>query len=35
MAYEYNGTVVEADEEGYITDISQWTPELAGLIAKD
>ena len=35
MAYQYNGTVVEHDEEGYITDISVWTPELAGLIAED
>ena len=33
MSYEYNGTVVEHDEEGYITDISTWTPELAALIA--
>ena len=35
MAYDYNGTQVEHDEEGYITDISLWTPELADLIAKD
>jgi len=35
MAYEVNGTVYEADEEGYLTDISAWTPELAELIAKD
>ena len=35
MAYDYNGTQIEHDEEGYITDISLWTPELAGLIAKD
>ena len=35
MAYEYNGTTVEADEEGYITDISLWSPELAALIAAD
>jgi TusE/DsrC/DsvC family sulfur relay protein len=35
MAYELNGTVVEADEEGYITDISLWDEELAALIAKD
>jgi tRNA 2-thiouridine synthesizing protein E len=35
MAYEYNGTVVETDEEGYITDISLWTRELAEFIAKD
>jgi tRNA 2-thiouridine synthesizing protein E len=34
MAYEVNGAVVEADEEGYITDISQWSPELAAVIAQ-
>jgi len=33
MAYELNGTTVEADEEGYITDIGGWSPELAALIA--
>jgi TusE/DsrC/DsvC family sulfur relay protein len=35
MAYELDGNTIEADEEGYITDLSLWTPELAGLIAKD
>jgi dissimilatory sulfite reductase related protein len=35
MPYQYNGTVIEADEEGYITDISLWTQELAELIAVD
>jgi tRNA 2-thiouridine synthesizing protein E len=35
MAYEVNGTVFEADEEGYITDISSWSKELAELIAKE
>lgn len=34
MEYEVNGAVIEADEEGYITDISQWSPELAAVIAK-
>jgi sulfur relay (sulfurtransferase) DsrC/TusE family protein len=34
MAYELNGTVYEADEEGYITDIGSWNPELGGLIAE-
>jgi len=34
MGYEVNGSMIEADEEGYITDISQWSPELANLIAK-
>jgi len=35
MAYEVNGTVYEADEEGYLTDISAWNEELAVLIAED
>ena len=35
MAYEVNGTVYEADEEGYITDIGAWNEDLAELIAKD
>lgn len=35
MAYQLNGTAVEADEEGYITDISLWSKELAELIAED
>ncbi len=35
MAYQLNGTTVEADEEGYITDISVWSKELAELIAED
>jgi TusE/DsrC/DsvC family sulfur relay protein len=34
MAYEDNGTVIETDEEGYITDISLWSPELAAQIAQ-
>ncbi len=34
MAYEYDGTTVEVDEEGYISDISLWTRELALLIAE-
>ena len=34
MAYECNGATIEADQEGYITDISVWNPELAGIIAE-
>lgn len=34
MAYECKGVMIEADEEGYITDISLWNPELAFLIAE-
>lgn len=35
MSYQLNGTPIEHDEEGYITDISLWSSELADLIAKD
>jgi TusE/DsrC/DsvC family sulfur relay protein len=34
MSYEVNGQTIDADEEGYITDISQWSKELAGMIAQ-
>lgn len=35
MAYEVNGKSVECDEEGYITNLDDWSEDLAGLIAKD
>ena len=35
MAYELNGVTYEADEEGYLVDISAWNKELADLIAQD
>jgi len=35
MSYEINGTTYEADEEGYLIDLSTWNAELADLIAKD
>ncbi|MGA9574215.1 MAG: TusE/DsrC/DsvC family sulfur relay protein [Lysobacterales bacterium] len=35
MAYELNGVSFEADEEGYLVDISQWNKDLAELIAKN
>jgi len=35
MSYHFNGTEIAADEEGYLTDLSLWNPELAGLIAQD
>ena len=35
MGYNYNGQDIAVDEEGYLTDLSVWTPELAGLIAKE
>jgi len=33
-AYDVNGTSVEHDEEGYITNLSEWTKELAEVISK-
>ena len=35
MAYTVNGTTVEHDEEGYITDLSAWSKELANVIAAE
>ena len=34
MAYEVNGQTVEHDEEGYITTLSDWSKELADVIAE-
>jgi TusE/DsrC/DsvC family sulfur relay protein len=34
MGYQFNGNDIEADEEGYLTDLSQWNPDLAVQIAK-
>lgn len=34
MSYQYNGQEIDADEEGYITDIDIWNQELAGQIAE-
>jgi tRNA 2-thiouridine synthesizing protein E len=35
MAYQMNGTPIEHDEEGYIVELSDWSKELARLIAED
>ena len=35
MGYHYNGSDIAADEEGYLTDLSQWNADLALLIAQD
>ena len=32
--YDVNGTAVEHDEEGYLTDIGQWTKDVGDIIAK-
>ncbi|RLA00479.1 MAG: sulfurtransferase TusE [Gammaproteobacteria bacterium] len=35
MSYEFEGKTIEADEEGYLVDLSTWNKELAVLIAAD
>ena len=35
MAYQLNGHTIEHDEEGYITELNNWSKELAELIAQD
>ena len=34
MGIEVNGKVLDTDEEGYLTDLSQWTEEAALELAK-
>ena len=34
MSYELQGKIIEHDEEGYINDISNWSEELANLLAE-
>lgn len=31
---EMNGKTLEVDEEGYLTDLNQWEPEAADIMAK-
>ncbi len=33
-SYEVNGQTVEADEEGYITNLNEWSEDLAKVIAE-
>ncbi len=33
MSYEVNGATIEHDEEGYITNLSEWNEDLAKIIA--
>lgn len=35
MGYEYEGQAIEADEEGYLVNLSDWNRDLAVLIAAD
>ncbi|RLA08656.1 MAG: sulfurtransferase TusE [Gammaproteobacteria bacterium] len=34
MAIEVNGTSYETDEEGYLTDLSQWNKDIANKMAE-
>ncbi len=34
MSYELDGQDIAVDEEGYITNLGDWTPELGSIIAK-
>ena len=34
-AVDYNGVTVEVNEEGFLTDSSQWTPEVAEALAQE
>jgi len=35
MAYELAGAIIETDDEGYISDSTLWSPDLAVLIAEN
>ena len=35
QAHEYAGRVVQLNEEGFLTDSSQWTPEIGEAIAQE
>jgi len=35
MGIEVNGKVLETDEEGYLANLNEWTPEVATAMAKD
>ena len=35
MSIEFNGKVLDTDEEGYISELSEWEPGVAEVMAKD
>ena len=35
QVYEYNGSSVEMNDEGFLVDADQWSPELAEALAAD
>lgn len=34
MSIEYNGKTLETDKEGFLRDMSEWSPELAEFMAR-
>ena len=34
MGFELNGTIIETDDEGYLLNTGDWSPELAEVIAE-
>lgn len=34
MAYDFQGKSIDHDEEGFITDVGDWSPELASFLAE-
>jgi len=35
MALEVNGTVIEQDEEGYLMELEDWSPDVANTLAAE
>jgi tRNA 2-thiouridine synthesizing protein E len=35
MSYEVNGKTIEADTNGYLADLAEWSEDLAKVIAQD
>lgn len=33
MTYELNGKIIPCDDQGFLTNVADWSPELAALIA--
>ena len=33
MTFQHNGRVIETDEEGYLTNLSDWSEQIAGQLA--
>lgn len=35
MSIEVNGKTFEVDEEGYLANLTEWEPDIAGIMAKE